>query len=128
MPTALELAREGWTPYLDAAKRRPAAPGLSSSEGFERERILERVRQAAFALKTRFGAKRVVLFGSFAHAAWFTADSDVDLAVCGLSGEDFWEAWRTAEEIIGDRPVDLVELETAGESLRRTVERYGKEL
>ena len=30
-----------------------------------------------------------------------------------------------AEEIIGDRPVELIEIETAGESLRRALSRYG---
>jgi len=55
-------------------------------------------------------------------------DSDVDLAVEGLIGEDYWRAWRLAEEIIGDRPVDLIEMETAGESLRRAIQRYGVEL
>jgi predicted nucleotidyltransferase len=69
-----------------------------------------------------------VLFGSLAHAAWFVADSDVDLAVEGLAGVDYWRAWRLVEDVIGDRLVDLVEIETAGESLRQAIERYGVEL
>lgn len=32
------------------------------------------------------------------------------------------------EEILGDRPVDLIEMEVVGESLRRAIERYGVEL
>ena len=79
-------------------------------------------------LKARFGVRRVVLFGSLAHAAWFVPDSDVDLAVEGLAGDDYWRAWRQIEEIIGDRPVDLIEIEMAGESLRRAIQRYGVEL
>jgi len=79
-------------------------------------------------LKARFGVRRVVLFGSLAHAAWFVPDSDVDLAVEGLVDGDYWEAWRLVEEVIGDRPVDLIEIERAGESLRRAIERYGVEL
>jgi predicted nucleotidyltransferase len=79
-------------------------------------------------LKTRFGARRVILFGSLAHAAWSTPDSDVDLAVEGLVGEDYWRAWRALEAIIEDRPVDLIETEMAGESLRRAIQRHGVEL
>jgi len=79
-------------------------------------------------LKTRFSARRVVLFGSLAHAAWFMPDSDVDLAVEGLAGDDYWQAWRLVEEIIGDRPVDLIDIETVGESLQRAIQRYGVEL
>jgi predicted nucleotidyltransferase len=73
-------------------------------------------------------ARRVVLFGSLVHAAWFMPDSDVDLAVEGLAGDDYWRAWRLVEEIIGDRPVDLMEIEMVGESLKRAIQRYGMEL
>ncbi len=129
MPTALELGKEGWKPYLEAAKQRHVpVEELSPDAKRERERLLERVRAAAHILKTRFGVRRVVLFGSLAHAAWFAEDSDVDLAVEGLAGKDYWEAWRTVEEIVGDRPVDLIDIETSSESLRQAVERHGVEL
>lgn len=128
MPTALELTREGWKRYLEAARRRPVPSELTPTERRARERLLDRVREAAATVKTRFGARRVILFGSLAHAAWFMPDSDVDLVVEGLVGDDYWQAWRLVEEIIGDRPVDLIEIETVGESLRRAIQRYGVEL
>ena len=128
MPTALDLTREEWKSYLEAARRRPAPAGLTPAEQHERERLLDRIREAATVLKTRFGARRVILFGSLAHAAWSTPDSDVDLAVEGLVGEDYWRAWRVLEAIIEDRPVDLIETEMAGESLRRAIQRHGVEL
>lgn len=128
MATALELAREGWSPYIEALSRRPAPPELSPEEQRERKQLLARVRQAAAMLKSRFRAQRVVLFGSLAHASWFVRDSDVDLAVEGLSSEDYWQAWRLVEEIIGDRPVDMIDIETSGKSLRQAIERYGLEL
>lgn len=128
MATALELAREGWSPYIEALSRRPAPPELSPEEQRERKQLLARVRQAAAMLKSRFRAQRVVLFGSLAHASWFVRDSDVDLAVEGLSSEDYWEAWRLVEESIGDRPVDMIDIETSGKSLRQAIERYGLEL
>ena len=128
MPTALELTREGWKSYLEAARRRPAPSKLTPAEWRAREQLLNRIRKAAAEIKARFGAQRVVLFGSLAHAAWFVSDSDVDLAVEGLIGEDYWKAWRLAEEIIGDRPVDLIEIEAASESLRRAIQRHGVEL
>jgi predicted nucleotidyltransferase len=101
---------------------------MAPSIGDEREQILVRVREVAAALKARFRAQRVVLFGSLAHKAWFVSDSDVDLAVEGLEGDAFWQAWRLAEEIIGDRPVDLIEIETVGDSMQRAIDRYGVEL
>ena len=128
MSTALELGHRGWQPYLEASRRRTATPYTTLPEVGEREQILVRVREAAAALKIHFRARRVVLFGSLAHEAWFMPDSDVDLAVEGLVAEAFWQAWRLAEEIIGDRPVDLIEIEAVSESMRRAINRYGVEL
>ncbi len=125
MATALQLARDGWKSYLDAARRRPPPPALDGGGGGDRDELLARVREVAAVLRTRFGARRVVLFGSLAHAAWFARDSDIDLAVEGVAARQYWEAWRVAEAIIPDRPVDLVELETAGEGLRRAIDRHG---
>lgn len=128
MTTALELRREGWKPYVEAARRRPPPPGLAPLEQHAREQLLARTRAAAEVLKTRFGVRHVILFGSLAHGAWFTPDADVDLAVEGLQSQDYWDAWRVAEELIGQRSVDLIEYETAGASLQRAIQRSGMEL
>lgn len=128
MPTALELSREEWQPYLEAARRRPPPPPLTAAERNRREQLLNRIREAVAVLKERYGVRRVVLFGSLAHAAWFTLDSDVDLAVEGLPPGAYWEAWRLVEEFINDRPVDLIELETVRGSLLQAIQRHGLEL
>ena len=52
----------------------------------------------------------------------------MDLAVEGLDTKQYCQAWKLAEEMIGDRPVDFVEIETAKESLKRVIQRYGMEL
>jgi predicted nucleotidyltransferase len=128
MPTALELTREEWRTYIEAARLRPPQGPLAPSDQVEREKLLARIREAAKILKSRFGASRVILFGSLASIEWFTRDSDVDLAVEGLKASDYWKAWRSTEDIIGDRLVDFIELETAGESLKKTIQRSGVEL
>ena len=128
MPTALELTREEWKQYSGASSRRAASPGPTERERAEREQLLRRVRQAAAALKARFGVRRVVLFGSLAHEAWFVPDSDVDLAVEGLPAQHYWQAWRLVEDVVADRPVDLIDVHSATDSLRRAIERYGVEL
>lgn len=129
MPTALELTRDGWKSYLEGARRRLVLPELTDAGKNEREQLLRRVRKAAEVLKSQFGARRVFLFGSLAQPSWFKESSDVDLAVEGLkSGKDYWDAWQVVEEIISDRPVDFIEMETAGDSLRHAIQRYGSEL
>lgn len=127
MPTALELSREEWEPYIQGSARRPA-PVVLPQESQQREQILEYVRLAAAQLKQQFGVRRVILFGSLAHIAWLDDDSDVDLAVDGLAPADFWDAWRLVEKIIQRRAVDLVDYQVASDSLRATIERTGIEL
>lgn len=128
MPTALELSREEWQPYIEAARKRLVSPNLSLAEQERREQLLSRVREAAFQLKSQFNVRRVILFGSLAGTDWFIPDSDVDLAVEGLTADNFWHAWRIVEDVIGDRLVDLVEIETATESLRDAIQKHGIEL
>jgi predicted nucleotidyltransferase len=128
MPTALELTREEWETYLRGWTGRAAPATLDPEAVKRREALLERVREAALALKARFGVRRVILFGSLAHEAWFMDDSDVDLAVEGLRAADFWAAWRLAEEVVAVRRVDLVDYEVASEGLRGAIDRSGVEL
>jgi predicted nucleotidyltransferase len=111
--------------YRAAAVRRAAAWQGRSADMVARDRLLKRVQQAALVLKRKYGASRVILFGSLAHDSWYGSDSDIDLAVEGLPGETFWQAWRVVEELVGERPVDLVELESAREPLRCVIERTG---
>lgn len=127
MPTALELTADELKRYQEAARRRSAPLLLTAAERAKQEALLQRVAKAATLLKTKFGARRVVLFGSLAHKAWFVPNSDVDLAVEGLTG-DYWQAWRSVEEIIEDRQVDLIEIESASNALRKAIQRHGVEL
>jgi len=128
MPTALQLGPSGWQRYLKAGRdrHRSATPAASEREGLES--LLRRVGEAADALKQQFGVRRVVLFGSLAHRAWFASDTDVDLAVEGLHAQDYWQAWKVVEDIVGDRPVDMIEIERAKPSLRQSIIRSGIEL
>jgi predicted nucleotidyltransferase len=128
MPTALELGPEGWSHYISNFRQRSDHSHIPESVKDDREKLMIRIRELATAIKKRFGARRVILFGSLAHEEWFRTDSDVDLAVEGLSGEDYWKAWGLAEEIITDRPIDLVEVEAASDSMKKAIERYGVEI
>jgi uncharacterized protein len=129
MPTALELTRKEWRRYRKPVAQKSlqrASPAPVDEEAVEP--LLIRIRQAAATLKSQFAVRRVILFGSLAHAASFAPDSDVDMVIEGLPPEDYWRAWRAVEEIIKDRPVDLIEIETASDSLRRAIDRYGIDL
>lgn len=127
MPTALELTPAELKNYQEALRPRTIPRLLTATERAQREVLLKRVAEAATLLKSKFGAQRVILFGSLAHQAWFVPNSDVDLAVEGLTG-DYWQAWRSVEEIISNRQVDLIEIETASNALRKAIQHHGVEL
>ena len=128
MQTALELGRKGWERYLKSSRHRIPKAQLSPSELKERKYLLIRIQKAADEIKLRFRVRRIVLFGSLAHEGWFSPDSDVDIAVEGLAGDDYWRAWRIAEETIKDRPADLIEIESSSETLRQAIDRHGMKL
>lgn len=128
MPTALELTREEWKRYRPAADLGLERFEMTAAQREIYDRIMARVRAAAVKLKEDFGVRRVILFGSLAHSAWFRADTDVDMAVEGLDTAEYWEAWRFVEELIADRPVDFIELESASDALRRSIEQFGVDL
>ena len=128
MTTALELPREAWQTYIENARHRSSLPALSPAEQETHEHLVKKAHEAASILKNRFEAKRVVLFGSLAHRAWYIEESDIDMAVEGLKPKSYWEAWRTVEELFDGRPVDLVSVETARPSILQAIARYGIEL
>lgn len=129
MATALELSRQEWQPYIERARRLGTdSRALSPQQEQQREELLRKAQQMAVALRKEYGVSRVIIFGSLAHAAWWEADSDIDIAVSSLPDEDYWRAWKTAEEFFKDRSVDFIQLEDASDSLRYSIESDGVEL
>lgn len=74
----------------------------------------------------REGAMRIVLFGSLADG-YFREESDIDLAVSGLSERVLAQLERELT-ILARRSVELVNLDVAPEPLRESIQRSGQEL
>lgn len=77
-------------------------------------------------LKARFGASRVMLFGSLAKGD-FHKWSDIDLAVWGVSSQ-YYRAVAFASGFSDLFKVDLVDADDCSESLRQNILREGVEL
>ncbi|HKZ46892.1 MAG TPA: nucleotidyltransferase domain-containing protein [Thermodesulfobacteriota bacterium] len=88
-----------------------------------RIRLMEKVKECAVAIK-RIGGKRVVLFGSLATGR-FRRGSDVDIAVEGLSSKTYFKAIGLVEDILGDIPFDIVDMEETLPTVRQKIEREG---
>jgi hypothetical protein len=103
--------------------------GWRRREAERRERAEARAKEMraklpeARRLLESHGARKVILFGSLARGD-VTERSDVDLAVEGVRALEYFTALA---ELVGlfDSPVDLVELETAGDSIKARVAHEG---
>jgi predicted nucleotidyltransferase len=83
---------------------------------------------AAALLKQQFGVTEVFLFGSLLQAASIHPESDIDLAVLGLSRDRYCEAVGTLLCAVQGFSVDLIMLETAQDSLLDCVMTQGVRL
>lgn len=112
--------------YVETARAREAKRHAEA----EKRRAMgwEAARRAAKILKEGFGASRVSVFGSLAHGAWFGPRSDIDLAIEGVSPEDFWRAWCALDALGADFEVNLVAWEAVSEAMGKEIAREGVEL
>lgn len=123
MPTILELKQEEWMPYVRAKIQNSSLLAPNTESEAKRRTLLQQAQKVAWQLHRQFPLRRVIAFGSLAHAAWFMPDSDIDLAVEGLPPEAFWAAWKIAEEAFPGYRVDLIDIDSAGESLRHAIDK-----
>ena len=126
--TALDLSPEELKKYrpLDAIKKRRAK--FSAEITSRRRRAMIAARKAAKLLKTEFGAREVVLFGSLARRGSFSLYSDIDLAVRGIAPEKFFAASAAIERVAVNFQIDLVDLETCPPAVLKKIEKDGKPL
>ena len=92
-----------------------------SSEHLEQRRqdALKLADQCIQHLKQEFGATQAILFGSLRGDTPWHDQSDLDLAVQGLSESDIWEAYDQLEKLMPPwLQLDLLAIEQAPERLR----------
>lgn len=110
--------------YIDAWKRRRHEE--EKTFYLKQEERRRKAREGALFLAKRYMVKKVVLFGSSLKGR-FSDQSDIDLAVSGLTPKDYFKAWVEVEELIG-QDVDLKPLERCQRLLRNEIERWGEVL
>lgn len=91
-------------------------------------RAWEVARTAAAQLKLRFGATRVVVFGSLTDRSRFTKWSDIDLVAWGISDAMFWTAVGAVTGLTPDFRVDLVHPDDCRPSMLEAIRSEGVEL
>lgn len=119
--TAADISPTLWKQY------RPFRPVADKQPSLAVEDAKVAAAAIASGLKTRFGASRVMLFGSLARGD-FHKWSDIDLAMWGVSSADYYRAVAFASGFSDMFKVDLVDTEDCSESLRQHILREGVEL
>ncbi len=126
--TARDLSADELKKYrpLEAIRRRRAKMGAEISK--RRRRANAAARKAAKLLKSEFGAREVMLFGSLARRSSFTLYSDIDLASRGIPPERFFAAVGAVTGISVEFKIDLVEIETCSPTMLKSIKKDGKPL
>jgi predicted nucleotidyltransferase len=101
-------------PELEAlavpAGTKPLAQRLAAEERARRARAL--LPSIVACLRDRFGATRIVLFGSLVRGD-FGSQSDIDLLVSGIQPEQFFHACAAVDALSGEFFVDIAPAEKA---------------
>jgi len=85
---------------------------------------LTEARKIAVLLGRRFGARKVILYGSLARGEEFDSRSDIDLAVLGL-GDGYYRAYGYCLRF-SPFPIELRAYEDMPREFRREVDRKGR--
>ena len=73
---------------------------MSDTTSIQQQEARELATRCATVLRQRFGARRVIPFGSVVeHGTWHPG-SDLDLAVEGIAPEQFFRAWSVLRELL----------------------------
>ncbi|MBK6767538.1 MAG: nucleotidyltransferase domain-containing protein [Ardenticatenales bacterium] len=99
----------------------------AAARAAKRDRAWSAARSCAALLRERFGAERIVVFGSLIEneGRWFGTRSDIDLAAWGIRDDDYFTAVGQLQGVAAEFGVDLVAMERCPDHLRATVEEYG---
>lgn len=121
--TALDIPVTSWKQY------RPIRSAAADAELVSAITTEARMVASTLAaqLKIRFGASKVMLFGSLARGD-FHAGSDIDLAVWGVPPVDYFRAVAFASGFSVVFTVDLIDAEDCSESLLQHIQGGGVEL
>jgi predicted nucleotidyltransferase len=126
MPTVSELTPQQAAAYRTAARQRWQREQQELQQ--RQARAWELAYCATDLLKTRFGASRVVVFGSLVRENCFTPWSDVDIAAWGISPKDTFQAIGALLELDPAIAVNLAPAESCRPALLAVIAQEGIEL
>ena len=112
--------------YRKALKTRMTTARSAADSRLKKAR--EVAGRAALLLKKEFGIRKVVVFGSLVQPDLYHLRSDIDLAVWGLKGRDYFRAVGILQSLDPGFEIDLIAFEDASKSIQEAILSEGKEL
>ncbi len=119
----MQVSKQKMDIYKATAERRWKREQQELSLSYSQKWVL--AKKAAELLKRKFGARRVVVFGSMTQKELYHLHSDLDIAVWGLDEKKFHRAVAKLLELDLSQRIDLVRIEEARDSLRSVIEQEG---
>lgn len=126
MTMALPIPAQQMEEYKRTARARWQAEQVRVAA--RRDRAWRWAHEAAALLKQQYGVTRVVVFGSLLPERRFHSQSDVDLAVWGLTSKNWLKAIGAAYDLSDEIEVNAVDVECCSPALLEVIEREGIEL
>jgi len=127
MTTALEMKPEEWRRF-NPSKNFKAQRARKEYLTDRREKALKVAKEAATLLREKFGAQKIVFFGSLTNEDAFSAWSDIDLAAWGIPPDKFFSAVAAITGLSLLFKIDLVEPDNCREAIKEAIYREGVEI
>ncbi len=124
MATALEMKPEEWRKFQP--ERKITTRDAQNKYWIERRaKAFELAQKASLLLRQRYGAKKVVVFGSLSRVKGFSVWSDIDLAAWGIAPDKYFSAVAAVTGLSADFKIDLVEPDSCSEAMRDSILKHG---
>ena len=122
----MDISSEKMAEYRQTARRRLSEIRLETEQ--RRANALEVARKASELLRTTYGVKQVVLFGSLSRDGVFDDHSDIDLAVEGLDEQEYYKALARLSDLDISSDIDLLMMEHTPPKVLDMILKEGKKL
>ena len=117
--------RPEWRQYITGLKQRDKDAKLALSS--RRELAMLNAKQASDILRTKFGATKVVVFGSVTRDD-FSATSDVDIAAWGIPENATFKAMHAVACVSKQIEMNLVDMHYARDYMIAEIANTGVEI
>ncbi|PMQ01807.1 MAG: DNA polymerase subunit beta [Dictyoglomus sp. NZ13-RE01] len=121
--TFRDLSEEEIKKYREALVKREKERKKAVERRFHKAWDL--VRKMSKILHEKYHAKEVIVFGSMIDLSCFNEWSDIDIAIVGIPDDLYFKAVAEILSMSEDFDIDIVDVESCSESLKKVIMEKG---